>query len=124
MIPSWMAGAIKDVLADYLTDTCTIEVQADTVDEYGLAQPGSLTTVASDVACRVIDLGTRYSELAALVADQETIKDTYRLVCPAGTALAKDQVITMSNGDVYQVVDLITERTDGVDAQAIITRRT
>jgi len=105
-----------------LTDTCLIEVREQS---YG---PGgepleTYATVASGVSCRVIDAGDQLARRADTVADRETITDLYQLITPYGTALAVDQRVTLtSDSSVYYVMDLRTERTDKVDAQATISR--
>lgn len=123
MVKSATIARIKARVDMFLTETCLIEAQSQASDEYGNPIPGSRVTVASNVSCRIIDLGERLQSQAVIDSDQETIVDTYRLILPAGTAIAKDQIITIS-GDEYDVVDLITERTDETDVQAVITRKT
>ena len=106
-----------------MTDTCTIEVASDAVGEYGEVLSDHYTTVASSVACRVITIGNRFKEKTMRVGERETIEDVYRLVTPYGTALAVDQRVTLySDGSRWQVVDLVTERTDDESAQAVIVR--
>ncbi len=105
-----------------MSDTCTIEVRSDAVGEGG-EKLLAYTTVATSVACRVIDAGQTFERSADTVAEREVIVDRYQLITPNGTALAVDQRITLdSDSSVYQIIDLITERTDAVDAQATMVR--
>jgi hypothetical protein len=123
LITPALRGHLRSMTARFLTDTCTIEARSNSVGEFGDPQE-VFASVAAGVACRVITLGTRYA-VAALnpaVLGREALVDAYRLVVPAGTALDVDHRVTMSSGEVYQVVDLITERTDETDEQAIIVR--
>lgn len=123
MITNGALGAIKAMTAKFLTDTCTIEQRSLAVGEFG--QPvEAYTVVSTGVACRVITIGNRFfaQQQNPETAGREHIMDAYRLIVPAGTALDVDYRVTLSNGDVYHVVDLITERTDETDSQAIIVR--
>ena len=120
MITSGLLGGIKSTLAAFLTDTCTIDVRQMAVGEFG--EPVEVySNVASSVACRVIMLDRRTS--AELLSGREGMTDVHRLICPAGTALEADQRVTLSGGDVYYVVDVLTTQTDAVDAQAMIVRQ-
>jgi hypothetical protein len=122
MIDAALLAYMRDRAADFLTDTCTIEVRAQGQGEFGNPSQSTWTTVASSVACRVITIGSRFQPGAQVVGSREALTDVYRLICPYGTALDKDQRITLSNGDVYQVVDLNVERTSETDTQAVIVR--
>lgn len=116
-----LKAQIQAALTGLLTDTCTIYAEQLGADEYG-APTGSWVVVASGVACRVIMLN-RLKEAADAQGGQETIADTYRLIVPAGTALDTGQRVKLtSDGQTYEIVDLVTLRTDAPDAQAIITR--
>lgn len=121
-LPTVVLAHMRAMAESLMTDTCTIEVRADAVSDLG-AVTNTWTLVASDVACRTITIGSRWQEMAAAVADRRALKDSYRLVCPAGTALAPDQRITLdSDGSQWLVTDLVTRRTDETDTQAVITR--
>ncbi len=106
-----------------MTDTCTLEVGADAIGEYGEVLSEHYTVVASNVPCRVITIGNRFKEKVGRVGEREVVTDIYRLVTPHDTALAVDQRVTLdSDGSRWQVVDLVTERTDDESAQAVIVR--
>lgn len=106
-----------------MSDTCTIEVGSDAVGEMGEVLSDQYAVVAADVSCRVLSLGSRFKESAGQVGEREIIADHYRLVCPYDTALAVDQRVTLtSDSSVWQVIDLVTERTSATDAQAVIVR--
>jgi hypothetical protein len=121
MITSALTAQLKRTVARLLTDTCTLTVEQHSTDEYG-APSNSWAVVAADVACRVIGVG-QMRTAADAEGGRETITDAYRLIAPAGTALDKGQRVTVdSDGAVYEVVDLVTALTSGVDAQAIMVR--
>lgn len=104
-----------------MTGTCTIEAKAAARGEYG--EPLEVYEVLeSNVPCRIITVGFRLDTAASSQGEREVIPDAYRLVCPAGTALAVDQRITVSDGTRWHVVDLVTRRTDETDTQAVIAR--
>ena len=120
-IHSALKAQMQAAVAGLLTDTCTITREVVSTDEYG-APTNTWAVVATGTACRVIVL-SRLNERAGEQGGRETIADTYRLIAPAGTALDTGYRVTVaSDGAVYEVVDLVTARTDGPDVQAIITR--
>ena len=122
-LPATVLGSMRATVESLMTDTCKIEVGADSVGEMGEVLQDQYTTVASGVTCRVISLGNRYSESARTIGEREVITEAYRLIVPYGTALDVNQRITLtSDSSVYQVVDLNTERTDRTDRQAIMVR--
>lgn len=121
-LPAAVLAHMRALAESLMTDTCIIETRADATSELG-AVTNTWTTVASDVACRVITMGSRWQDMAMAAADRRALKDSYRLVCPAGTALAPDQRITLnSDGSQWLITDLVTRRTDETDTQAVITR--
>jgi hypothetical protein len=122
MVTSQLLAQMRATAAQFLTDTCTVEREAQRVDRHG-APAHTWETVAEAVPCRLIDPDReRPSSGAAQTGGQETIVETYRLCVPAGTGLAPDYRVTV-NGATYHVTRLVTRRSDAVDAQAIITRR-
>jgi hypothetical protein len=122
MITGALLQQMRAATTRFLTDTCTIEARSTGRGEYGEPQQSDWGVVASGVACRVITQRAPAASSSS-VGDRETIVDTYRLVCPTGTALTVDQRVTLtSTGAVYHVVDLVTARTDETDTQAVIVR--
>ncbi len=120
MIRVRLLNRIQTHLETFLTSSCTIEAETDSVGPYGEPTHG-WSVVAEDVACRVIDARKTGGSASTEVGGQEAMVDTFRLIVAAGTALAVDQRVTVGS-DVYQVVALVTSRTDGADGQAVITR--
>lgn len=112
---------LRNQTAKFLKDTCLIEVQDQSTDEYG-SPALSWSVVAEDVPCRMITAGYQNQSRAGLVGSQESLQDMYKLICPYGTALDIDQRVTV-NGQTYNVVQLMTARTDETDTQAIIVRQ-
>jgi hypothetical protein len=122
-LPPAVLSSMKTAAQALMTDTCKIEVLTNAIGEMGEQLQDQYSTVSASVACRVITIGNRFREQVASVGNRETIVDSYRLICPAGTALAVDQRITLaSDGSQWEVVDLVTARTDAVDAQAVIVK--
>ena len=119
-LPTWQRGAFRATVLKWLKDTAKIEVQQSSKGT--MNEPlDAWTIVTASVACRVI--GAEQSD-AAFVGSQETIADMYRLVVPAGTALAANQRVTVtSTGYVYQVVGFINDLTDELFRTAVILRR-
>lgn len=121
MVSQRVINILKVATARFLTETCDIEKLANARDKYGNKVPNQWETVSSDVACRIITAGTRNQSSSMDVGSQEALVETYRLIVPAGTALDVDYRVTC-NGIVYQVVNVLTSRTDETDRQAILTR--
>lgn len=120
MVSSQVLAMMQRVTATFLTETCDIEVEQDSVGQWG--QPAhSWQVVATGVACRVITARPMLQSTAGQVGGQEQLVDTYRLIVPAGTALAVNQRVTV-NDLTYHIVSLITERTNETDAQAVMVR--
>lgn len=105
--------------AAFFKETCKIEVKTQSSGSFG-NQKRLLTLVANNVPCRVITSRTP-RPAAEEVGSAEAIVEQYRLIVPYGTALAVNQVVTVGS-TVYQIVDLVTERTDETDAQAVMVR--
>ena len=132
-LPSSLRGYIRAAAESLMTDTCTLSRQKDAAGDYGEIV-SAYEVMATGVACRLITIGNRFSGAAGqpgqraggqaemVPMGRETLTDTYRLVLPAGTTIDVDYRATMSSGDVYEVVDLVTERTDEADVLAIVTR--
>ena len=120
MIDTALLAYMRDVTADLLTDTCTIEVRVQGQGEFGNPSQTIWETVSSSVACRLIT--TMREPMAQDVGSREALVDTYRLICPYGTALDKDQRVTLSGGDVYHVTGVVVERTSETDTQAYVVR--
>lgn len=112
---------IRARTAQFLKETCTIEVEQGAVGDFG--QPAPIwIVIASNVACRVIVARSMNRPMADMVGSQEQLVEEYRVICPYGTALAPNQRITLSTGEVYSVTSVITDRTDETDTQAVAVR--
>ena len=106
---------------EMLTDICTISRETGATGQMG--EPlHVLEVVASEVACRVIRARTPSSSASQVVGSQEAMVEVYRLSCPSGTAFVTDDVVTTSDGSVYQVVNVEDKLTDGAFAGAVMTR--
>lgn len=108
---------IKARLETFLDDTCTIKRPKKTKDSMG-ARQGALEIVASSVACRVIAGKSDIED----IGEQQAMTEWYRLIVPVGTDLAAGYVVVLADGTEYRVIDLITQRSDAMDAQAMIKR--
>lgn len=120
MVSALVLSHMKGWTAAFLSERCLIEVEQEAAGQYG--EPLNVwATVAADVPCRVITAGDNNQPQSEPVGDGESITEEYRLICPAGTALATGQRVTVGEM-VYQVASLLTARTDETDVQAVITR--
>ena len=117
-----MLAQLRSMTAKFLKDSCRIEVQTETIDEIG-APTQTWAIVADDVPCRILPMATgSMASMSELVGSQESLRELYKIICPYGTALAPNQRIT-SNGATYNIIQLVTARTDETDTQALITRQ-
>lgn len=108
-------------VSEMLTDSCTIKRLTGATGTMG--EPlNQLELIASGVQCRVIRSKTPSDNAQQVVASQKSMVERYRLICPAGTAFLVDDVVTLADGSVYQVVQVEDKLTDGVFAGAVITR--
>ena len=104
-----------------LTETCTLMRESGAEGLMGEPTHG-LVLVASNVSCRVIRVGQRFTANTGAVGAQEALVEMYRLICPVGTAFDTDDVVEMSDGRRFQVVDVEDGLTDEAFAGAVITR--
>lgn len=118
----WSDKTIKRIQArveSMLNETCTIEREVLSTDEYG-ARVHTWASVASGVACRVIRAGTSNQGAGQVIAEQETMIDRYRLIVPAGTVLDVDYRVTVG-ARVYGVVNIADDLSDETHVSAIVT---
>lgn len=104
-------------LGTFLDDTCTVSRESNSYDETG-APTGRPEIVASGVSCRVI-AGKSDTEN---IGDQESLTEWYRLIVPVGTELEVNYIVTLSDDTEWHVIDVITQRSEATDAQALIKR--
>jgi head-tail adaptor len=106
---------IRSVLNRWLNETATIQRETETRGAYG-EQLHDWTTTATDVPCRVIGRNTQRNQA---MSNQEMMVDEYRVIFETGTVLDVDYRVTVG-GNVYRVIAIVDDRTDGVDVQAIV----
>ncbi len=112
---------VKQNVNEMLTDTCTIMRMSDATGLRG--EPiNTLELVASGVLCRVIRAKVPNDNSQQVLGSQKAMVERYRLICPVGTAFVVDDVVTLSDGSIYQVVNVEDKLTDGAFAGAVITR--
>lgn len=110
-------AVLKTAVNMYLNQTCMITVDSISTDSYG-AETHTTQVAAASVSCRLI---RATPSDAAIVGNQETMADTYRLIVREGTALAVDQRVTVDN-ITYNVIGLVTGLTDNLYESAIVRR--
>ena len=108
---------------DLLTATCRVERETSSTGTMG--EPlHDWDVVQADVPCRVIKAGNdRSTSRTGTVGAQEALVEMYRLITPVGTNFAVDDRVVMSDGRVFQVVDVADGLTDEAFAGALITRQ-
>lgn len=108
---------IRERELTFFTDSCTIKRPADSSDSTG-ARTGFPELVAEDVPCRIIEGKSDIED----IGDQLSLTEWFRLIVPVGTELGVEYSVTLASGAVFWVIDIITQRTDATDAQAMIKR--
>ena len=106
---------------EMLTDTCVLSRKSMATGNMGEPLP-VLTIVATGVRCRVIRAKVPANSSQQVVGSQQAMVETYRLECPYDTAFVVDDVVTLNDGTVYQVVNVEDQLTDSVFAGAVIMR--
>lgn len=112
---------IEKYVAYLLTDTCTIEQQVRSRNQYG-AETDTWEVVARDVQCRIIRNGQTVDSQTEMIGGQERIVNQPRIIAPRGTAFAANQRITMSTGEVFTITGVKTSLTDNVMAEAFCVK--
>ena len=120
MLPSTILNQLRTTVNRWLTETAIIERQTESRGVYG-EQVHDWETVASGVACRVINAGNSNAGNNQQFGNQELMMDRYKIVMPTGTVVDVDYRITVA-GRVYDVVAIVDDRTDSTDVQAIVSR--
>lgn len=121
MLSPQMRAIIRAAARRNMTDTCTIEREADSVGEFG-SRSRVWTIVDSNVPCRLITSKAATQGMSAEYGGQEVMADEYRLCVPYDTVLEVDMRVTVS-GAVYNVASIVDGRTDKGDVQAMVIRQ-
>ena len=108
---------IRTKLNTFLSDTCTIRRKLKSYDPAG-APTGAGEIVEADVSCRVIEGKGDLDD----IGNQQILTEWYRLIVPVGTELNAGYSIELSDGTIFQIIDMIARRTEAMDVQAIMKR--
>lgn len=120
MLTPGMRGIIQRTAEAFMTQRCTIEQEREARGTFG--EPVRVwDVVAVDVPCRLITATDTRRGMTSVIADQEVMEDSYRLIVPYRTPLAVDQRVMVA-GATYEVSGILDGRTDAVDVQAVIIR--
>lgn len=119
MITPQMRNTLKGALNRFLNQSASISVDEITIDEIG-GQVSTSMSVATGVRCRV--MRPTAADMRKLVGMQEVITEIYKIAFEQGTALGTNQRVTV-DGVTYNIVSIVTHRTDDLDEQAIVVRQ-
>lgn len=106
---------------EMLVETCSIQRETGVKGTMG-ENLHTLTTVATGVLCRLIRVGQRSRSQTMQVGSQESLVEMYRLITPRATLFEVDDQVTMSDGRVFQVVDVEDGLSDEAFARVVVTR--
>ena len=115
MLPNSIRAQLQKQTNRWLTETAFIQRETETRGTYG-EQLHEWETVASDVPCRVIGRNTQSNRS---IGNQEMMVDEYRVIFEAGTVLDVDYRVLVG-GKTYRVIQIVDDRTDGTDVQAMV----
>lgn len=121
-ISSRTLAKVRANVNEMLTETCSLQRETGTVGTMG--EPlHTWETVQSGIACRVIQAGQMQSTSATAVAGSaEAMVERYRLITPVGTPFKTDDRVVMSDGRVFDIVDVEDGLTDDAFAGAVMVR--
>lgn len=104
-----------------LTETCRVERESGSTGTMGELLH-DWVVVAQDVACRVITRGQQSQAQTREVGGQEALVERYELICPVGTAFTVDDRVVMSDGRIFQVVDVEDGLSNEAFAKVMLVR--
>lgn len=120
MITADSLARLRALAAKTLTDSCTIEKEADATGAYG--EPvHAWEIVASGVACRVLPAGDSTSSRAGTSGERENLEEMYQVALPYETEIGADYRITVG-GVRYLVVYVEIAPTDAMWVEVIVTK--
>lgn len=118
MFNSIIVTQIRSQINRWLTETATVQKLDSVRGEYGeLIQ--DYVTVQTSVPCRIITAGSNNTDTMEVNGNQEMMLDQYKIILPYDAELDVDYRVTVG-ADIYRVVSILDDRTDGVDVQALI----
>ncbi len=124
-MPHFSTRTIAKVQANVnamLTESCTLQRESGATGSMGEPLRNVFGNIATGVQCRVIRAKTPSGGTGMVVGSQEAMVELYRLICPVGTAFLVDDRVVMSDGRVFQVVNVEDGLTDKGFAGAVLTR--
>lgn len=104
-----------------LTQTCDLVQEQETQGDF-YESVKTILSVDSSIPCRIIKIGQRGTDAGDIVGQQEVMTDEYTLIVPYDTALDVNYKVECE-GLTYNVVRIVTDLTDRVFRQAVITRQ-
>lgn len=111
---------VQHIKNAYLTDRATLETEFSTVTSIG-ASTHEWQILATNIPCRMITQG-QSTNAARQIGSQEGLVETYRIVLKLDLiTLAVNQRLTI-NGVVYEIVDILSHRTDQDEVQVTAKR--
>lgn len=121
-ISSRTLAKVRKNVNEMLTERCTLERETGTVGTMG--EPlHTWETVQTGIACRVIQAGqTQSGSTTAVVGSAEAMVERYRLITPVGTPFTLNDRVVMSDGRVFEIVDVDDGLTDEAFAGAVMVR--
>lgn len=115
-------AVVRRNVNEMLTETCTITRETGAKGTMGEPLHDNTEIVAQNVNCRVIRVGQSNRGQTMDVGAQESLVEMYRLICPVGTGFTTDDIVTMSDERVFQVLNVEDGLTDKAFSGAIIAR--
>lgn len=111
-------AGLRNVVANYLSDTCTIERASQASDGQG-GQVDTWADLTTGIACAVRQSSSQGAE--SVIADKLTADQRWAIVLPANTGVTvKDRiVVTSQSSRRFEVAAVLAPRTVEVDRTCI-----
>ena len=120
LLSSQALAHIRRIVEGMMTGRCTIERQQDSRGSIGqIAHTWEI--VSQDTHCRLITSKGATLPATEVFADRITMEDTYTISLPVGTEISVDYRVTV-NDTTWRVANVLDNRTDRTDVQAVLTR--
>lgn len=122
MVSNRTIALVRRRVNAFLTERCSIEREAGMKGSMGEPLHG-WEMVADNVQCRVITVNQSSTQTEyEAVGSTEALVERWRLICPAGTVFAVDNRVRLSDGRVFQIVDVDDRLTDEAFVSAMMVR--
>jgi hypothetical protein len=120
MLTQTQAALRRFITARLLTERCTLLAPDTAQHASGGAQP-TYSPVSTDLPCRVLLAGNRYTGSATINGERATIADTVRLLLPHDAQVSAGMRVQIG-ASTYAITDIQDDLTSALYVQAFAYR--